>query len=159
MKDAGFIQIVQRLLAVKSRKEALEVCANTGADYRPLSEQLAHRIEYKRTKDQNALYWEWASQVADHQGETKEDVHREAKLSIGCPILYRDDEKFAAMYRQIIAPLPRDSEDEEEMTRLKMMDWFEVSSIMTTRQFVEFADEFEKKWRMRGVRLTIPEAA
>lgn len=160
MTDAGFIQIVKRLLAVKSRKEALEVCDNSGADYRDLSQQLAHRIEYKRTDDQNSLYWKWAGEVAKNQGETKEDTHREAKLSIGCPILCRDSEDFLTMYRQIIAPLPRGpSDDEKEMTRLKMMDWVDVSSVMTTRQMVEFMDEFEKKWRMRGVRLTMPEMA
>lgn len=152
MTDAGFIQIVKRLLAVKSRKEALEVCDNSGADYRDLSQQLAHRIEYKRTSDQNALYWEWVSQVANHQGETKEDTHREAKLSLGCPILFRDNEKFADFYRRIIAPLPRED-------RLAAMDFIDVSSVMTTRQMTEFMDEFEKKWRMRGVRLTMPEMA
>ena len=151
MKDAGFIQIVKALLAHKSRKQALAyIEENVGADYRLLSAQLAHRIEYKRTTDQNALYWLWVAEVAAHQGETKEETHREAKLSIGCPILFRDNEKFAAFYRRVIAPLDRE-------LRLEAMDFVDVSSVMTTRQFAEFADEFEKKWRMRGVRLTMPE--
>ena len=150
MKDAGFIEIVKRLLVQKTRKQALEVVSNVGDEYRDLSERLANRIEYKRTTDQNALYWEWVSEVSKHQGETKEETHREAKLSIGCPILFRDNEKFAAFYRRIIAPLDRE-------LRLEAMDFVDVSSVMTTRQFTEFMGEFEKKWRMRGARLTMPE--
>lgn len=152
MTDAGFVEIVKRLLAQNTRKGAREVVASIGGDYRELSERLAERMTFDRTNDQNALLWKWNAEVAKHQGETKEDVHRESKLSIGCPILFRDNEEFAAFYRRVLAP-------QDRAERLKAMDFIDVSSVMTTKQMSEFMDEFEKKWRLRGVPLTIPEAA
>lgn len=151
MTDGAFIEIVKRLLAQRTAKGRDDVLATVGKDYLDLSKQLADRMTFKRTNDQNRLLWEWITQVAKHQGETKEDVHRESKLSIGCPILFRDNEGFAEFYRRVLAP-------QDRADRLKAMDFIDVSSVMTTKQMVEFMDEFEKKWRMRGVPLTIPEA-
>lgn len=153
MNDSGLYLIVRKILDAKSKKKADDyINEYVGNDYLKISRELADRVSYHRTKDQNRLYWEWVGQVASFQGETKEDIHREAKLSIGCPILFRDGEKFAAFYRRVVAPLPRE-------LRLEAMDYIDVSSVMTTKQFSEFADQFEKTWRARGVDLTIPEAA
>lgn len=152
MNDAGFIEIVKRLLLQKTRREAKTVLASVGSAYAGLTAQLIERMHFDRTLDQNALHWTWCGEVAKHRGETKEDVHREAKLSIGCPILYRDNEKFAAFYRNTLAPRDRDA-------RLAAMDFIDVTSVMTTKQMTEFMDEFERTWRVRGVQLTIPHEA
>ena len=126
--------------------------ANVGADYSELFDRLVKRVSFKRTLDQNSLYWKWISEIARHNGDTKEEVERRLKLSHGCKILCRDNAKFLAFCQKTLKTLPYD-----EM--LEAMDYLNVSSIMTTKQMNEYLNEIEATYRQRGVALTVPEAA
>lgn len=152
MTDAGFIEIVKRLLAQNTRKGARDIVAKVGDDYRALAGQLAERIEYKRTKKQNNLIHQWFGEVAEHMGEEEDWVKAREKYEIGLPIIFKDDPDEIDRWKRFMAPLNYEA-------RIYMMMKIPLTSLLDTKQMALFSDEFEKKWRMRGVRLTIPEMA
>lgn len=149
MKDQGLAFALGRLLACSTETDAKEVLGSIGDDYRQICERVVSRLSFKRTLDQNRLYHVWVSEIAKYFGESKEEVARRLKLQEGCAILCRDDPKFLEFCQTIIKPLPHKK-------RLESMDYISVSSVMTTKQMLEYMDEIEKKYRLRGVPLTIP---
>jgi hypothetical protein len=93
-----------------------------------------------RSLEQNRLMWRWLTIIGKHVGQTTEELHREAKLTIGVPILRRDSEAFCGTYDRCIKPL-----DYER--KLEAMDLIDVTSIMSVRQMTEFLDELGRKYR------------
>ena len=92
-----------------------------------------------RSLEQNRLMWRWLSIIGTHAGQTSEEIHREAKLTVGVPILRRDSEDFCRTYDRCIKPL-----DYER--KLEAMDLIDVTSIMSVRQMTEFLDELARKY-------------
>ena len=150
MNDAGTIALIKRLLAAKTKKDAEDMRKDIGETYLPIFDAVLARISFRRTLDQNSLYHKWLSEIAVHQGETKEDIERQVKLSLGCKILCRDNPKFLDFCQMTLKRL-------NYATMLQSMDYINVSSVMTTKQMAEYMNEIERKYRMQGVPLTIPE--
>ena len=95
-QDSGLYFLVRKLLNAKTATEAREyIDQYVGDEYLSIARELVARVIYKRTTDQNSLYWRWVSEVGQYTGQTKQEVHREAKLALGCPILFRDNQGFA----------------------------------------------------------------
>lgn len=154
MTDAGFIEIVKRLLAQNTRNGAREIVAKVGDEYRDLSGQLAERIEYKRTNDQNALLHQWFKEIADHYGDrSARQVKGECHRDIGLTYRLRDP-VFAWVWKHT-GPLLTPEQQAEYLVSGAVT----FSSAMNTATLSEYMDEIERTYRMRGVRLTIPEMA
>ena len=85
----------------------------------------------KRTLSQNALKSVWYAQIAKNRADvTAKDVERECKYKYGLPILRREP-----MHEYVFA----NSVDKLDYDRkLKVMDCFSVTSIMSVEQLNEY---------------------
>ena len=110
------------------------------------------RIEagQRRSVDQNALAWELYRKAALIRADRDvNEIHREAKLNIGVPILCRDNDDFRESWERTT----RDLSYEEKLAACG--EWLAVTRFMTTRQFKEYIDEFAVQY---GVPLPNEEA-
>lgn len=104
-----------------------------------------------RTRDQNALQWLWATEVARQLGDrTAEDVQREWKLRFGVPVLREDSPEFRATYDRLIKPLPYEA-------KIEAMAFIDVTSAMKVRQMVRFLDTIQRECLQQGLELTDPD--
>ncbi len=104
-----------------------------------------------RTKDQNALQFLWASEVANQLGDrTTEEVRHEWKLRFGVPILREDSARFRAIYDKAIKPLPYE-------LKVAAMEFIPVTSEMKVRQMVRYLDAIQRECGEQGLTLTEPD--
>lgn len=108
-----------------------------------------------RSLDQNAISHAWYEQLAR---ELREDDALGwkcyCKLHLGVPILRAEDEEFREAYDAKI----RDSFTYEQ--KLKIMEWFPVTSRMTKAQLSKYLEAMIAHFfAQHGVRLDFPEEA
>lgn len=104
-----------------------------------------------RSRDQNALQWLWAGEVAAQLGDRDADeVQRTWKLHHGVPILREDSPEFRALYDSAIKPLPYEA-------KVKAMRLVSVTSEMKVRQMVRYLDAVQRECLQNGLRLTDPD--
>ena len=106
-----------------------------------------------RTRDQNALQWLWASEVAQQRGDvTAADVQAEWKLTIGVPIMREESAEFRASYDTIVKPLPY----EAKIRVMRDLD-FGVTRLMKVRQMIRYMDTVQQQSLEFGFKLTDPD--
>lgn len=104
-----------------------------------------------RSRDQNALQWLWAQEVASQMGDrTATEVQHEWKLRHGVPILREDSPEFREIYDTRIKPWPY-------AAKLDLMHFIPVTSLMTVRQMVRYLDTVQRECLTQGLRLTDPD--
>lgn len=104
-----------------------------------------------KTTRQNKTQFMWFKEVAEQLGDrTAADVRKEVKLTLGVPILRSENEAFRVKYDRILRPLPYED-------KLELMEWFPITSLMTTKQHTAFLDAVFLKFTQQGVVLTMPE--
>ena len=107
----------------------------------------------ERTRDQNALQWLWASEVARQRGDVEAaDVQAEWKLTIGVPIMREDSPEFRASYDTILKPLPYAA----KLRVMRDLD-FGVTRLMKVRQMVRYMDTVQRQCLEMGFKLTDPD--
>jgi hypothetical protein len=104
----------------------------------------------KRSLDQNALafalYTEIAGQVGD---QSVNEIRAECKLRYGVPILRAASEDFRARYDKVIKP-------HDYETKLALMDWLPVTSLMDKAQFTEYLDTVIREHSKQGIAIVMP---
>jgi len=104
----------------------------------------------KRSRDQNdlshALYAQIAAQLED---QTVQEVRAECKLRYGVPILRAGSEEFRAQYDKVIKP-------HDYETKLAIMEWLPVTSLMSKEQFSEYLDTVIREYSKQGVSILMP---
>jgi len=104
----------------------------------------------KRSLDQNAishaLYTQIAGQLED---QTVQEVRAECKLRYGVPILRAGSEEFRAQYDKVIKP-------HDYETKLAIMEWLPVTSLMSKEQFSEYLDTVIREYTKQGVSILMP---
>jgi len=104
----------------------------------------------KRSRDQNAishaLYAQIAAQLED---QTAQEVRAECKLRYGVPILRAGSEEFRAQYDKVIKP-------HDYETKLAIMEWLPVTSLMSKEQFSEYLDCVIREFSKQGVSIIMP---
>ena len=90
-------------------------------------------ISDKRSLDANAAIRVAYKQIQDHKQWTSKETERHCKLTYGVPILRRDDEVQNYVFSQTV-----DKGNYEQ--KLKMMDAFSVTSVMSTTQAGEMIE-------------------
>ena len=91
-------------------------------------------ISDKRSLDANAAIHVCVKQIQEHSdGWTIKDTKRHVKLTYGVPILSRDDEVHEYVFRKTLSRATYEQ-------KLKMMDAFAVTSIMSTTQATEMIE-------------------
>lgn len=104
-----------------------------------------------RTQDQNAIAHAWYGQVARELREDDElGVKSFCKLHFGVPILRASDDDFREEYDKTVKPMPYE-------TKLALMKWFPVTSLMTTPQTSAYLEDVRNHYMARGVILEFPE--
>lgn len=108
----------------------------------------------RRTLDQNALMWKWATEVSSFLGDvTTTEVHAYNKLHFGVPILRETDEDFREVYDRTIKPLPY----EVKMEIMGPPIDLPVTRRMTKKAHARYLDDVFAVWTGRGATLTMPE--
>ena len=105
-------------------------------------------IKDKRTLDQNALLYKWYDQIDTIKQEGIGKARQYCKLEIGVPILRGESPEFCEQYDSLIKN--RFAYDE----KLKLMDWFPITSLMSKPQFSRYLDEMQKRYAEQGIILT-----
>lgn len=95
----------------------------------------------ERSTDQNKLIYRLYREAAKiSEGETAETIRYECKLNIGVPMLYAEDDKFRAKWKDRIKH--RFGYDQ----LLAMMVFFPVTSRMSTDQLSRYAEAISVKY-------------
>lgn len=104
-----------------------------------------------RSKDQNALQFLWANEVASQLGDrTINEVRQDWKLRHGVPILRAENEAWAAVYNEILKPMSYEM-------KVKVMAIIPVTSEMTVKQMRQYLDTVQRECLQQGLRLTDPD--
>jgi hypothetical protein len=94
-----------------------------------------------RSTQQNALIHAAYGQISRELGEQSvAEVRREAKLTLGVPILRAEDEEFRAAYDATIKTLTYEQ-------KLKAMDFWPVTSRMNTDQLSRYYAAMQKQYQ------------
>jgi len=105
-----------------------------------------------RTNPQNRLQHKWYVEAAEQIGDYDAgEYKRRCKLRFGVPILRGSDEGFNELWGRTAA-----KQDYE--TQVELMEYFSVTSLMTTKEKKQYLDAVQKFLTERGVVLTDPEA-
>ena len=98
-----------------------------------------------RNGEQNALSHVFYEQIARETGEgTPLDIKSECKLRYGIPILRAENEDFRVKYDRLIKHLPYE-------TKLELMEWFPVTSLMTVGQLARYIGDMQHEYGKRGI--------
>jgi len=104
----------------------------------------------KRSLSQNDISHAWYHQVAN---ELREDtplmVKSFCKLHMGIPILRAESDDFREKYDRAVKPM-------NYPDKLTLMEWFPVTSLMTTPQLSEYLEKVQDHYRGR-VALEFPD--
>jgi hypothetical protein len=94
-----------------------------------------------RTRQQNALQWLWATEIAHQLGDrSAKDVQDQWRLEHGVPILREDSPEFRDLYDRCIKPLPY------EMKKVALRHLgIKVTSAMKVRQMVRYMDAVQRE--------------
>lgn len=104
-----------------------------------------------RSLDQNAISHAWYEQVArELREDTALAVKAFCKLTMGVPILRLADDDFRAKYDRAVRPMAYED-------KLTLMEWFPVTSLMTTPQLSQYLEAMQKHYSRHGVWLQFPE--
>ena len=103
-----------------------------------------------RSLDQNAISHAWYSQLANELREdTPLGVKCFCKLHFGIPILRAESDDFREKYDRAVKPM-------DYPDKLTLMEWFPVTSLMTTPQLSQYLEKVQGHYRGR-VALEFPE--
>lgn len=106
-------------------------------------------VQGKRTLSQNDMSFALYTQISrQKQDESLEDIRRQCKLEHGIPIL-RGDDKFKALYDKVVRP-------HDYETKLGLMAWFPVTSLMNKAQFSEYIDSVIRSYSQQGISIVMP---
>ena len=104
----------------------------------------------KRSLSQNDISHAWYQQVANELREdTPLGVKSFCKLHMGIPILRAESDDFREKYDRAVKPM-------DYPDKLTLMEWFPVTSLMTTPQLSEYLEKVQDHCRGR-VALEFPE--
>lgn len=104
-----------------------------------------------RSLDQNSISHAWYGQIARELREDNEGgVKAFCKLHFGVPILRDADDDFRAKYDKAVRPMAYED-------KLTLMEWFPVTSLMTTPQLSLYLEKVQAHYQSKGVWLEFPE--
>jgi len=107
----------------------------------------------RRSVEQNRLQRKWIAEIAEQSGHTQEEVRALIKLTIGVPILRRENEAFRLKYDEAVKPL---SYEQKIALMGEPLD-MPVTRLMTVKMHTEFLDAIYRDFTEKGYQLTSPE--
>lgn len=104
-----------------------------------------------RTNAQNSLQHKWYQEAAEQLGEYDAGEYKNrCKLRFGVPILRGTSEDFNEMWERSVDALTHEA-------KVEMMEYLQVTSLMTTKEKKQYLDAVQRFFLERGVLLTDPE--
>ena len=104
-----------------------------------------------RTGSQNSIFHAWMGQLARELPQSDTLGWKSlCKLVYGVPILRAEDEEFRAKYDMAVKPMSYEQ-------KLTIMEFWPVSSLMTTAQLSKFLEAVQKAFEPQGVYLEFPD--
>ena len=105
-----------------------------------------------RSIPQNSISHAWYKEVSEILGDrTPLEVKCESKAWCGIPIMLAENEDFREKYEALIKH--RFTMEE----KLKLMEWFPVTSLMEKPQFTQYLEAMREHWAQAGITLLYPE--
>jgi hypothetical protein len=139
--------MVERLIETERARKLLVALINN----RQLPFRISIRDGRLRSLPQNKLQWRWAQETAEQRGDvTADEVQREWKALIGCPLVAAEDESFAKVWSRAEAVMTWEE-------RVEWMRFLPITSLMTVTQLKTYLDEVYRYNVERGIELTRPE--
>lgn len=128
--------------------------AKENLDQAPL-EIVVHAGERSRSVQQNRLMWLWNSEMGNHLGLTKDEVHTMLKRKFAVPIFTRDNPDYTAMVVavKVVRKIGMTTEAEDlakEITRLT------TTADFTTEEMAEYLKDVEHYAAEIGAELSFP---
>lgn len=144
--DSGLYLIIRKVLDAKTKKAARDYISEyVGNDYLKIANELADRVNFQRTTNQNAQLHAWYGEIAKFQGDTAADVKGECHDKWALPIRLRN-EQFSWLWNQTGAKLTY-----EQRCKLLASGHFAISSAMTTKELAEYSDAIERHYAAQGL--------
>lgn len=104
-----------------------------------------------RSDAQNAISHAWYRQIANEiEGITALTAKCVSKLHCGVPLLRAESDDFRQRYDNLI----KNRFNYEE--KIKLMEWFPVTSLMTVKQMSEYLERVIEYWAAANVTLEFP---
>lgn len=105
-----------------------------------------------RSRQQNALMWQWASEVANQRGDVcADEVQAEWKLHHGVPILRAEDDSFRTFYDSAMMGI-------DYQTKLEIMQrGFPITRDMSKAQMVAFMNRVQAECAQQNWIITDPD--
>lgn len=104
-----------------------------------------------RSTEQNKLMWKWVGEIAEQKDDmTAREIQQQMKLLFGVPIMCADDERFRGAWSRLAKKL-------DYADQLELMDYYAVTSEMTTAQMGQFLTDVFRFFTQQGFRLTHPD--
>lgn len=107
----------------------------------------------KRSLSANALQAAWISEVADWQGHTEKYVRNYVKAELALPILLEDESDIAKKISYTLDKIGYDLMTPAQ--RIEVMDMFNVTSILTTKQHTRFRGQMQRHYADAGLNLVV----
>lgn len=104
-----------------------------------------------RSLPANALQQAWIREVADWQGVTEKYVRNYVKAELALPILLEDDTDIAKKIKYTLGKINYDLMTPAQ--RIEVMDMFNVTSILSTKQHNRFRDQMQRHYQDAGLNL------
>lgn len=107
-----------------------------------------------RSLEQNRVQHMWMQELAQQDAQDSHDAdwyRAFCKLTIGVPIMRRDDEYFKQQYDKVFKRMTY----EDKLEAVKVFD-LPVTRLMNVKQKTEYLSEIYRKASERGLRLTEP---
>lgn len=107
-----------------------------------------------RSNAQNRTIHGWYGEIAQQLGDMSADeVRAYCKLTIGVPIMRRDNEAYRILYDEALKPLSY----QQKMSLMKEPVDMAVTSLMKTKQLSEYMERMIMHFGEQGVALTMPD--
>lgn len=132
----------------KGIRAMLEMKGKLEVMYRP--------FKVDRSIEQNALYWKWLTEIANHTGSTKDEMAEYYKEKFLIGIFTRDDPEYAEMAAAIKA-VSEYSQEDYRMIRKQVINLTSTTKC-SVKQMTEYLNNIKIHATVDvGVNLTMPE--
>lgn len=120
-----------------------------GEEFYPITIQVFKGAWKHRSLEASALSHVWYREISKQgKQQTAEEVKRECKLTCGVPILRAESPTFCAMYDKVV-------KGHDYPTKLEMMDFLPVTSLMNKEQMSDYLEAVQYKYTEQGFHLTV----